>query len=133
MVKLKLTEPEIVNAIKIGAKSFTDPGNKPGIIMPSGLKYTVSKNGEVKSIIFIDKAGNETPIDVNNPNPNKVYTVAMDDFMASGGDNLFENKIKSGQVDEKFDFDKDKLTCDYIKKLNKPVEIKDDGRITVVD
>jgi 2',3'-cyclic-nucleotide 2'-phosphodiesterase (5'-nucleotidase family) len=101
--------------------------------MPSGLKYTVSKSGEVKSIIFIDKAGKETPIDINNPNPNKIYTVAMDDFMASGGDNLFENKIKSGQIDEKFDFDKDKLTCDYIKRLNTPIEIKDDGRITIVD
>lgn len=133
MVKLKLSEPEIVNALKRGAKSFTDPGSKPGIIMPSGLKYSMTRNGEVKSITFIDKSGNEVPIDVNNPNPNKIYSVAMDDFMASGGDNLFENKIESGNFDEKFDFDKDKLTCDYIKRLNVPVEIKDDGRITIID
>ena len=53
--------------------------------------------------------------------------------MASGGDNLLENKIEKGKIDEKFDFDKDKLTCDYIKKMNTPVELKDDGRITVVD
>lgn len=133
MVKLKLSEKEIVDAVKKGAKSFTDPGSKPGIIMPSGLKYTMTRNGEVKSIIYIDKNGNETPIDINNPNPNKIYTVAMDDFMASGGDNLFENKIEAGLFDEKFDYDKDKSTCDYIKKLNAPVEIVDDGRIQIVD
>ncbi len=133
MVKLKLTEKELVDALKVGAKSFTDPGHKPGIIMPSGLKYTVSRNGELKAASFIDKAGKETSIDVNNPRTDKVYTVATDDFLASGGDNLISNKIEKGEIDEKFDFDKDKLTCDYIKKLNAPVELKDDGRITVVD
>ena len=133
MVKLKLTEKELVDALKTGAKSYKDPGHKPGIIMPSGLKYTVSRTGELKAASFIDKNGNENPIDVNNPRIDKIYTVATDDFMASGGDNLLSNKIEKGEVDEKFDFDKDKLTCDYIKKLNAPVELKDDGRITVVD
>ena len=102
-------------------------------MMPSGLKYTVTKQGEIKSISYIDKNNNETSIDINNPNPNKVYSVAMDDFMASGGDSIFENKIESGKVDEVFDFDKDKLTCDFIKKQTAPVEIKDDGRITIID
>ena len=133
MVKLKLSEKELVDAIKTGAKSFTDPGNKPGIVIPSGLKYTVSRKGEVKSMSFIDKSGKETPIDVNNPSTTKLYTVATDDFFASGGDNLIPNKIRTKEYDEIFDFDKDKLTCDYIKKQNTPVEIKDDGRITVVD
>jgi len=133
MVKLKLSEKEIVDALKAGAKSYTDPGNKPGIIMPSGLKYTMTKKGEIKSAAYIDKNNNEIPIDVNNPNPNKIYTVAMDDFMASGGDNLFPNKIEAGLIDEKYDYDKDKLTCDYIKKQNAPIEILDDGRVTVID
>ena len=133
MVKLKLTEKEVVDAIKNGAKSFTNPGSKPGIVIPSGLKYTVSKKGDLKEMSFIDKTGKEIPIDVNNPNPNKIYTVATDDFFASGGDNLISNKVAENKIDEKFDFDKDKLTCDYVKKLNAPVEIKDDGRIKVVD
>lgn len=133
MVKLKLTEKEIVDALKVGAKSFVKSGNKPGLVIPSGLKYTVSKNGEIKAASYIDKQGKEIPIDVNNPNPNKIYTVATDDFFASGGDNLILNKIASNEVDEKFDFDKDKLTCDYIKKSAQPIEIKDDGRITIVD
>ena len=133
MVKLKLTEKEVVDAVKNGAKSFINPGNRPGIVIPSGLKYTVTKKGEVKSISFIDKTGKEIPIDINNPDPDKIYTVAMDDFLASGGDNLISNKVAANLIDEKFDFDKDKLTCDYVKKLNAPIEIKNDGRITVID
>ena len=121
MVKMKLTEKEVVDALKNGAKSFINPGNKPSIVIPSGLKYTVTRGGVVKSATFIDKSGKEIPIDVNNPDPNKIYTVATDDFFASGGDNLIPNKIKTGEIDEKFDFDKDKLTCDYIKKLNAPI------------
>lgn len=133
MVKIKLTEKEVVDSLKNGAKSFINPGNKPSIVIPSGLKYTVTRNGEIKSVTFIDKSGKEIPIDINNPDPNKIYTVATDDFFASGGDNLISNKVEKGEIDEKFDFDKDKLTCDYIKKLNAPIEIKDDGRIRVID
>ena len=133
MVKLKLTEQEVVEALKNGAKSFINPGNKPSIVIPSGLKYTVTRNGEIKSASYIDKQGKEISIDINNPNPNKIYTVATDDFFASGGDKLISNKIEKNEVDEVFDFDKDKLTCDYIKKLNKPIDIFDDGRITIID
>lgn len=133
MVTLKLTEKEIVDALKVGAKSYTDPGHKPGIIMPSGLKYTISRTGELKSATFLDKSGKEIPIDVNNPSTTKTYTVATDDFFASGGDKLISNKIEKDEIDEKFNFDKDKSTCDYIKKLNAPIELKDDGRITIVD
>lgn len=130
MVKMKLTEEEVVNALKNGAKSLTNPGFKPGIIMPSGLEYTMNRKGEVLNATFIDKQGNKHSIDINNPDKEKVYTIATDDFLASGGDKLIANKLDEV---EKFDFDKDKLTCQYIQKLNKPVEIKDDGRIQIVD
>lgn len=133
MVKMKLTEKEVVDSLKNGAKSFVNPGNKPSIVIPSGLKYTVTRKGEIKAASFVDKNGKETPIDVNNPNPNKIYTVSTDDFFASGGDNLIPNKIQTGEYDKRYEFDKDKLVCDYIKKLNQPIDIKDDGRITVID
>lgn len=110
MVRMKLTEKEVVDALKNGAKSFNYPGNKPSIVIPSGLKYTVSRTGEIKAASFIDKQGKETPIDVKNPNPDKVYTVATDDFFASGGDNLIPNKIQTGEYDQRYDYDKDKLT-----------------------
>jgi len=130
MVKMKLTEEEVVNALKNGAKSLINPGFKPSIVMPSGLEYTMNKNGEVLSATYLAKDGTKHPIDINNPDKNKIYTVATDDFFASGGDALIPNKIN--EVDEIFDFDKDKLTCDYIRKSGKPVRLEDDGRIKIV-
>ncbi len=131
MVRMRLTEEEIVNALKNGAKSLINPGHKPSIVMPSGLEYTMNKKGEVLEARFIERNGTKREIDVNNPNPNKIYTVATDDFFASGGDKLIANKIN--EIDERYDFDKDKLTCQYIKKHGKPVHIVDDGRIKIID
>ncbi len=133
IVVLKLNEKEIVDGLKNGAKSLINPGYKPSVVIQSGLKYTVDRKGQVKSVAYIDKNGKETPIDVNNPNPNKIYTVATDDFFASGGDNLIVDKMTNKEYDKIYDFDKDKLTCDYIKKLKQPIEIRDDGRYKIVD
>jgi len=131
MVVFKINEEELVNAVKEGAASICQTGHRAGLIIPSGFEYTLAHNGEVKSIIIIDKDGQKHPIDINNPDKNKFYTVATDNFMACGGDNYFTNKLS--ELDAIYDFDKDKLAADYIKKLGKPVEIVDDGRITFVD
>ncbi len=133
LVVHKLNEVELVEAFKRGAASYAHPAHQPGIIIPSGLKYTISRSGELKSMTYTDKQGKETVIDVKNPSKDKIYTVASDNFVAGGGDGLFPNKIKSGEYDKIYNFDKTKPTCDYIKKLNKPIEIVDDGRITIVD
>jgi 2',3'-cyclic-nucleotide 2'-phosphodiesterase (5'-nucleotidase family) len=133
MVIANVNEVELVNALKNGAKSMATDGHKPGLLLASGLKYDVTKNGEIKNLRFVDKNGQENVIDVNNPNPNKIYKTAMDDFCATGGDNYFAKNDNPTFVEKKFDFDKDKLACDYIKRLKQPVEIKDDGRIKVVD
>lgn len=132
MLILNLTEKELVDAIKIGAKSFTIGDNHPGILQFSGVKYTVSKSGEVKEITFVDKDGKESPIDLNNPNMFKTYTVAMDEFVAKGGNEYFPSNKWESAI-QRFDFDKDKLVIDYIKKQKEPFDIKTDGRIKIVD
>ena len=71
-------------------------------------------------------------IDINNPNPNKKYTVAADDFFATGGDGYLESNKNPAFVLKKFDVDKNILTRDYIKKLDQPIEITDDKRIQIV-
>ena len=56
----------------------------------------------------------------------------MDDFFANGGNGMYMlNKIKTAEA--VFEFDKDKLTCDYIRKMNKPVDIIDDKRIEIIE
>lgn len=134
MCIFKMTEKELVDTVKIGAKSITDPECFPGIIQVSGLKYTMTKSGEVKSITYIDKDGKEIPININNPNPFKTYRVGADSYVARGGNDYVPYKWDKTEV--KFDFDKDKLVIDYLEKLNSkniPVDIKTDGRINIVE
>ena len=66
-----ITEKELVEAIKLGGLSFKTKDNKPGIMLVSGLRYTMNKNGELLKLSYLDKNNNEIPIDINNPNPNK--------------------------------------------------------------
>ena len=132
MVMANVTEKELVNALKVGTKSFINVGNKPGIFYVSGLKYTANTNGELLDLKFIDKNKQEHIIDINNPRPNKIYKIAMDDFTAKGGDGYFTDR-NPNFIEKLYDFDKDKLTCEYIKKMRSPIEIKDDQRITIVD
>ena len=131
LVVAKINEKELVDAIKLGGRSFVHPDNKPGIVMVSGLKYTMNDRGELLKLDYVDDNGVETPIDINNPNPNKVLRVAMDDFYATGGDG-FSMLNKKHEAEVVYNFDKDKLACDYIKKQNGPVDIVDDKRINIV-
>ena len=127
---VKLTEKEIVDALKVGATSLVKD-NHAGLVQCSGLKYTLTKSGELKSAYLIGKDGKEVAIDVNNPNPFKTYSVATDDYIAKGGVGYLPNK--EDFVTTKFNFDKNKLVEDYMKKLTAPVDIKTDGRITIID
>lgn len=128
---IKLTEKELVDALKIGAKSIVAEDNTPGIVQCSGIKYTMTKSGELKNLTYLNKNGQEEQIDVKNPNPFKTYTVATDDFVAKGGNHYLPNKEDS--LIKKFDFDKNKLVEDYFKKLKGPVDIKADRRIKIVN
>lgn len=128
---LRLTEKELVDAVKIGAKSLTKVDNTPGILQFSGLKYTMTKSGEVTAMTYIDKDGKEASIDVKNPNPFKTYTVAVDDFIAKGGNDYLSGRLDA--VEKKYDYDKNKVVIDYLKKHSEPIVINTEKRITVVD
>jgi len=132
MTIVPLSEKNIVDALKYVSKSVLSLGNKPGLLAVSGLNYCVNRStGELVSACYADDNGNKTPIDINNPNPNKILRVAMDDFCASGRDGMTAlNNIENAE--RICDFDKDKLACDYIKKLSQPVEITHSGRLTFV-
>ena len=132
MMLLSLSEKEIVDAIKVGCKSLVQ-NSRPGILMLSGMQYTCNKKGELLSLDYIDKNDKVHPIDINNPRTDKKYTVAVDDFFATGGDNYLPTNPNPDFILETYDFDKNKLACDYIKKLKQPFEIKYDGRLQIVD
>ena len=126
------TEKEIVDALKATAKSLVNMNNKPGILHTSGLRYNINKNGEISDLYFIDKDGKETKIDINNPREDKIYRTVINDYYAMGKDNLsMLNKID--WAEKIFDFDFTKCVKDHFKNDQTPVEIKDDGRIKIID
>ena len=118
--------------LRVSSKSLVNTNNKPGIVHVSGLKYTISKNGELKSASFVDKNGNETPININNPRTDKMYKTALTDYYAQGHDGFtMLNKYK--QAEKIYDFDVCKCIENYMHKHTEPIDIKDDGRIKIVD
>ena len=133
MMIIQLTEKQIVDAVKVGLKSMNASNYKPGILLVSGLKYKADKKGNLLEMEFVDKNNATHKINVTSPDTNKTYTVACDDFFATGGDGYLETNKNPNFVLKKFDIDKNKLACDYIKKLDQPIEIKNDDRITIVD
>ncbi len=77
---------------------------------------------------FIDKDGNETVIDIDNPREDKTYKLVTDEFIMSHGAD-FPILAKAEDCLEIYPYDKDIMTCQYIKALNKPVSINQTGRI----
>jgi 2',3'-cyclic-nucleotide 2'-phosphodiesterase (5'-nucleotidase family) len=131
LYRMKYSEKDIVNAVKLAAKSFTNVANKPGILYASGLKYTVTDSGHIKSMKYVDKLGNEHPIDIDNPRENKCYTTVLNDYCALGNDG-FKDLNQPENIIEKYSFDATKCIKECLKKSKEPVEIYDDGRIQVV-
>ena len=132
MVIANVTEKDLVDAFKFTAKSMVN--SRPGLFAVSGLKYTVRKSdGELLSMTKVDNDGKETPINIQNPSETKTYRVSADSFVMRGGDRVTSLNYV-GREEKVFDFDKDKLICDYVKKIGKPIDIdgKYSGRVTIV-
>ena len=129
---INYSEKEIVDAIKYTCKSFVRLNNKPGILHPSGLKYTVSRKGELKELYYIDKNGKNIKIDIDNPRTDKFYRTAINDYLAQGNDEMKMLK-KYDEAEQIFAFDMNKCVIDYMKNTKSPVDIFDDGRIIVTD
>lgn len=132
MMICELSEKQIVDAIKVGGKSFINPGNKPGILLVSGLEYTLTDKGELLDLTYIDKNGNKSKIDINNPSETRKFSVACDDFFASGGDEYLPVNPKPDYIVKIFDVDKNVYTANYIRNHKGPIEIKEDDRIKIV-
>jgi len=132
MIVGRLSEKDIVDAINVGAKSLVASNSKPGILLLSGMKYKIDDKGKLLSLTYTNKDGQNENIDVNNPNPNRTFTCAMDDFFAMGGDNYLPTNEKPDFIIQKYNIDKNKLACDYIKKLDQPMEIRNDHRVEIV-
>lgn len=131
LYKVKYSEKDITDAIRFSCESsFTSPSHKPGMFYISGLKYTISPNGKLLSLSFIDKNGKENSIDINNPRKDKFYTTVINDYCAQGNDK-FTMLNRPQQIIEKTGIDSSVCVANVLKKTKKPVSIVDDGRIQI--
>lgn len=132
---VRITEEELVEAIdEMIEKSMDKPNHRPGILQVSGLQYEFSRSkGELTKLALIDDKGNKTPIDINNPRKNKFYTVVADDYCISSDKAGMDLKHRYNEAIEKFDFDKDKVVENYLRKHPEEITIKSDGRISSVE
>lgn len=131
LMNIYYSEKEIVDALKFAAKSFNDKNNKPGIMYVSGLKYDLSKNGQIYNLRFVHKDGSEEVIDINNPRADRKYLVTINDFFAAGNDD-FTMLNKASEAVEKFDYDMNLCVEEYIRKHKDPIDIVDDGRLRII-
>lgn len=132
LFKVRINEKDVVDAVKHCAKTLVSKNGKPGIMQVSGLTYTLDSQGNLLDMYYVDKQGNKQQVNVNNPDENKFYTAVYDEFLINGGDNMDMLVRKDDQILERYDFDKDKVTINYIKSLSQPFEVKSDGRIKIV-
>lgn len=125
----EVSEKTLVEAFKRATEmTYNSIGHKPGLLAVSGLNYTVSPSK--KSLVamnFVDKNGVEHKIDIDNPREDKMYKVVADSFMMSWGVDYDILSPKEECVE--YMFNKDFLTCEYIKHLAKPIVINQTGRI----
>ena len=130
VVVANVSEKTIVDSFKKAIEvTYDSPAHKPGLLAVSGLNYTVDpEEGELVEMNFIDKEGKEHKIDVENPRKDKFYRVVTDEFLMSAGAD-YDILAPEELYIEKYPFDKDVLTCDYIKKINEPIVINQLGRI----
>ena len=133
VVTAQVSEKTLVDAFKKAVDmTFETSAHKPGLIAVSGLNYTVDpEEGELLAMNFIDKEGKEHKIDVENPSEDKMYKVVTDEFLMSAGAD-YDILAPEEVYVEKFPYDKDVLTCEYIKEMNEPVVINQVGRIKFV-
>lgn len=129
-----INEKDLVEGIRAGCKSVVDKNGKPGLFYAAGLSYSVKKStGELLDMVYTDKDGNKTKIDVNNPNPNKIYRVAADDFVLRGGDKV-DAFNQLDKAEKTFEFSEDTIIANYVRHHNdKPVDINETGIINIID
>ncbi|MBS4174701.1 5'-nucleotidase C-terminal domain-containing protein [Bacillus sp. FJAT-49736] len=119
MITMDLTGDQIRKALN---QQWRDDGSSK-MLQISGMKYTwdSTKTDKIVSLTLEDG----TPIE-----PNQIYTVAMNNFLASGGDGFTEFANGKNQVNGPVDLD---ALVDYVKKQTGPITMEIQNRIVKVN
>lgn len=119
VVTIEAKGQDIVAALEHGTSSY--PDQKGAFPQVAGITYTIDLSAEKGSRVIDVKVGGE-PID-----PEKIYKLATNDFIAAGGDEY--TMFKDGKMLAEFSALNEILES-YIKELG-IVNVEVEGRITV--
>ena len=134
VVIANVSEKKIVNLLKSTIEnSYKSSAKKPGLIATSGLEYTIdTKNGKLIGANFVDKNGNLQKINIDNPSETKTYKIVADEFLMSAGAD-FPVLATEDEYIKQYEYDKDYLVCEYLKKNKEPIVINHTGRIHFIN
>ena len=128
---IDITEEKLVQAVKYCATALKQEDGKPGLLQVSGIRYSVSDDGELTSLLFENKQGAKNLIDINNPSSEKTYSIALPAPLTKGldGFSMFKTNDDSVKI---FDEHYSDIVIDYIKNCAEYINIQKDERINIV-
>jgi 5'-nucleotidase len=112
--------------------NLTSTGDR-GILQTSGLRYTADVAKGLPNHLVTVTLADGTPLD-----PQKLYRVAMPDFLAAGGDGLMPvmKSVPAGEIQTDLSQPLRELFVTALKKragTSEPLTPKVDGRITILN
>ena len=132
LIKTTITQKQLVEAVKVASKtSMTSPEGEPGLLHFSGVRYKIDTEGNLLEMSILDKQGNYTPININNPSDSITYSACYDDFVAKVGG---EYPQLATENFESFNFDKDETLARHIasSENKENLVVTDDKRIEII-
>lgn len=133
LIKTKVTQKQMVEAIKQASKeTFSAASGEPGLLYTSGVTYKIDDKGNLLELYVVDRKGNKTKVDINNPSENITYSAVYDDFTMRA-DGEYPALAPKYPV-QYFDYDKDVTAIKYLKNMKNidKLEFIDDKRLEIL-
>ncbi len=131
LFKTVLTEKDIIDALKNGAKPSEDDDSETNILQTSGLKYTVTPDREIKDVYFEAEDGKLVLLDSKNPGTEKKFNVVYGGFLLKGKNGFISLK-KEGSEAKQLGWSEKEAAIEYIKSRKFiPFSVNPQGRIKV--
>jgi 5'-nucleotidase len=121
--------PTVVNMTGKQLQDFLSLTGERGVMQTSGMRYTLDAAKPRGQRLVSATVGGQ-PIE-----PDRIYRVAMPDFVAAGGDGTTEvmNAIGPDNIEIRYARTIRDLLVDVLKKWNRVLEPKVEGRLTVLN
>lgn len=123
---VKVTGKDIKEALTVGAKSYVDESKHHGILQVSGMKYTISPEGEAVNLQVRQKDGSYKPLDLS-----KTYTIASDNYLLKGCREGFDAIQQQENLVKQYK-DTYEIINYYLSTRKQPISFDTEGRITVL-